>query len=209
MYRSLTTTFIQNPGKWVENLIVGGYYSRECPIGLLKFLQWVKDMASEQRSPLACRHFLLGQQRELGRMYFSKGPRTSSRSKKPIVYNSLWPHPYPPLIQDKWGWRRTWIYTIAQGFSSLQSTHAPSLTPKLWKIVWSPFSLQVNFFTWLLMHRKALTSENLNKRGFRSLFRCCLCNSATETFDHLLVDCDFTQAVWNLVHHGLSAPSPS
>lgn len=49
----------------------------------------------------------------------------------------------------------------------------------------------------------------MNKRGVHGPFRCCLCTSAIETFDHLLVDCVFTQEVWKMVLHGLIVPIPS
>ena len=42
-----------------------------------------------------------------------------------------------------------------------------SHTATFWKIVWnSPSIPKVNFFTWILMHKKALTGDNLSKRGF-------------------------------------------
>ena len=123
---------------------------------------------------------------------------------------SLWPHPCRHSSKDKWGWGTTGIYTIAQGFSSLQATHPSLLTPKLWKSIWSPFCIpKVNFFTWLLMHKKALIGENLNKRWFHGPFRCYLCTSAIETSNHLLVDCVFTQEVWKMVLYRLSIPIPS
>jgi hypothetical protein len=45
----------------------------------------------------------------------------------------------------------------------------------LWKQVWDPIGLpKVNFFFWILMHKKALTGENMITRGI------------VETMDHFL-----------------------
>jgi hypothetical protein len=63
---------------------------------------------------------------------------------------------------DKWGWGKTGIYTTAQGFTSLQSHQASIESTSLWKQVWDPLGLpKVNFFFWVLMHKKVLTGENL------------------------------------------------
>ena len=118
--------------------------------------------------------------------------------------------PFHRSYKDKWGWGRFGFFTAAQGFSSLQAPHPSLLSPTLWKDVWSPLSLpKVNLFTWLLMHKMDLIGENLNKQGFHGLFRCCFCNSATETSDHIFGDCVFTQIVWELVLQGLKVTIPS
>ena len=78
-----------------------------------------------------------------------------------------------------------------------------------WKSVWSsPRVPKVKFFTWLIMHRKALTGENLEKRGFYGPFRCCFFHHVAETSDHLLFDCVFTQQAWVLILKGLLVSSP-
>ena len=59
------------------------------------------------------------------------------------------------------------------------------------------------------MHKKVLTGDKLVKRGFHGPFICRFCLSATETEDHLFLNCDFTQAVWNFVLDGLTVAAPS
>ena len=73
----------------------------------------------------------------------------------------------------------------------------------------SPYNIPKVNFMWLLMHKKVLTSENLNKRGILIPHKCCLCNKASETSYHLFVNCDFTQSSWGLMLQGLKAPVPS
>ena len=102
-----------------------------------------------------------------------------------------------------------WKYSSTQGFSELQIPLASSLSPVIWKSFWSSYCLpKVNFFTWLLMHKRVLKGENLSKHGFHRPFWCFLCNDVIETSDHIFIDCAFSQLVWELVLNGLSASAP-
>ena len=105
--------------------------------------------------------------------------------------------------QDHWGWGIDGYYSVAKGFNVLQPPLCSSLPPMIWKMVWSQCMPKVNFFSCLLLNNKTLTGENLMKHGFHGPFRCCFCNSTTETTDHLLVVCDFTKKVWSLILHGV------
>jgi hypothetical protein len=113
------------------------------------------------------------------------------------------------LLPDKWGWGKSGFFTVARGYISLQSPQAMIETTTLWKQIWDPLGLpKVNFFCWVLMHRKVLTGENLVKRGFIGPHRCSMCCNALETMDHLFVDCPFTQEVWKISLQGLNATVP-
>jgi len=97
MHQSLITAFIHNRRQWSEKLIVGGYYSREFPLASLNSYNELKIcLVNKGLVQLAD-----GQQMELDRIDFSRGPRTSSCLKKLVVYSSLWPHPYSPLMQGQ------------------------------------------------------------------------------------------------------------
>ena len=112
--------------------------------------------------------------------------------------------------KDEWGWSPSRNYSAAQGYSELQAPLASSISPVIWKFVWSSYCLpKVNFFSWLLVHKRVLTWENPSKRGFHGPFRCCLCNDDVETSDHLFIECDFFHLVWELVLHGLVVSAPS
>jgi hypothetical protein len=114
------------------------------------------------------------------------------------------------LSTEKWGWGKTRIYTAVQGFTSLQSHQVSIQSTSIWKQVWDPLGLpKVNFFFWVLMHKKVLTGENLIKRGIIGPHRCSLCCNALETMDHLFVDCPFAQEVWNLFLHDLNVTAPT
>ena len=111
--------------------------------------------------------------------------------------------------KDKWGWGSSGVYIVGHGFSALQPTHVDLLTPALGKLIWSSYGLlKITFFSWLLMHQKVLTGENLVKRGFLDPFHCCLCKEDSESSDHLFVDCVFTQSVWKLILKDLQIAPP-
>jgi hypothetical protein len=113
------------------------------------------------------------------------------------------------LSRNKWGWGKIGFYSVAQGYSALHPPQALKETATLRKKVWDPLGLpKVNFFRWVLMHRKILTEENMAKRGFIGPHRCPMCFQALEMMDHLFVDCPFTQEVWKIALQGLNATAP-
>ena len=74
---------------------------------------------------------------------------------------------------------RTWLANILWNtFPSSNSTMKPSLP------------------CWILANRKALTAENLRKRGIASPLRCVLCKEEEESLKHVFTECNFTQQVW-------------
>ena len=79
------------------------------------------------------------------------------------------------------------------------SIHGPfkkmSITP-IWK---AKAESKCKIFAWILLHRKILTADNLERRGWPHDPLCKLCNSAPETPAHLCKDCPYTSAVWTHV----------
>ena len=66
----------------------------------------------------------------------------------------------------------------------------PIAADRLWKKVWHPDSIpKVNIFTWILMHNKLLTAENLRKTGIIGPSRCAMCNMDKETTSHIFLQC--------------------
>ena len=109
---------------------------------------------------------------------------------------------------DFWRWGKTRVYTPMLGFVALQSTLNQAFNPSIWQHTWDAYGIPgVNFFTWLLIHRKVLTGENIAHKGIIGLHWCNLCRSASESVDHLFISCAFAQSVWALILHGLDAPA--
>jgi len=68
------------------------------------------------------------------------------------------------------------------------------------KALWSwACLLKAKIFIWLVVANIILTWEVLQHRGFIGLGYCILCKTNCETTNHLLVDCDFTAAIWNII----------
>ena len=44
-----------------------------------------------------------------------------------------------------------------------------------------------------------LTQDNLQKRGINVVNRCCLCKKDLEDRDHLFLNCNYSQKVWNYI----------
>ncbi|CAL1377504.1 unnamed protein product [Linum trigynum] len=58
---------------------------------------------------------------------------------------------------------------------------------------------KICFFIWTVAHRKILTIDMLQKRGWSLANRCTLCCKDEESIHHLLISCSFTHHVWNLI----------
>ena len=100
--------------------------------------------------------------------------------------------PVNRFSKDVWGWGHIRKYSAGLGFFTLQSSMGPCSSPAIWKDVWSsPYLPKEFFFTWLLLHRRVLTGENLQMQGFNGTFRCCFCNISEETSDHIFSNYEF------------------
>ena len=73
-------------------------------------------------------------------------------------------------------------------FNSWAALKKMLITP-IWKAKAEP---KCKNFAWILLHRKILTADNLERRGWP---HDPLCNSAPETSPHLCKDCPYTNVV--------------
>jgi hypothetical protein len=71
--------------------------------------------------------------------------------------------------------------------------------------IWQAFAEpKCKFFAWLVMHDKVLTADNMLKRNWECNYNCSLCLYLHETTQHLLTQCNFIEAAWNLVATGFN-----
>jgi hypothetical protein len=66
----------------------------------------------------------------------------------------------------------------------------------IWKAHTEP---KISFFAWLVSHDRVLTTHNMIKRNWSYNAICLFCLCFHETTDHLLIKCNFSEALWNLV----------
>jgi hypothetical protein len=74
------------------------------------------------------------------------------------------------------------------------------------KALWSwDCPLKIKIFIWLAVENIILSWDALQRRGFIGPSYCILCKKDCENTQHLLVDCDFTLAVWGkiIIHKNL------
>ena len=65
------------------------------------------------------------------------------------------------------------------------------------KIIWkSSVQPKVSFFAWETSWGKVLTLDQVQKRGWALVNRCCLCQAHEESINHLLLHREKTREVW-------------
>ena len=76
--------------------------------------------------------------------------------------------------------------------------HSPILFP--WKIIWkAKVPPRVAFFSWIAAWGKALTIDNLRKRGLIIQSWCCMCKRNGKSVDHLFLHCPVAMDMWSMV----------
>jgi hypothetical protein len=69
-----------------------------------------------------------------------------------------------------------------------------------WKRIWKVKApLRIAFFLWATALGRILTVDNLRRREFQLINRCCLCKKDEETINHLFHHCEFSVDIWHLV----------
>ena len=70
----------------------------------------------------------------------------------------------------------------------------------LWSKAWiKGLTPKINIFFWILLQKKILTQDNLQKRGINVVNWCCLCKKDLEDSDHLFLNYNYSQNVWNYI----------
>ena len=74
----------------------------------------------------------------------------------------------------------------------------------LWTRAWIKGLIpKINIFYWILLQNKALTQDNLQKRGINVVNRCSLCKEGFEDRYHLILNCSYSQQVWSSLYSQL------
>lgn len=87
-----------------------------------------------------------------------------------------------------------------EGFSSSQTwnlnmTQAPKVS--WFKAIWfKEATFKFSFLTWLAVHNRLSTWDRILRWNPQAVSTCWLCNSVSETTDHLFFECSFAGDVW-------------
>jgi hypothetical protein len=60
---------------------------------------------------------------------------------------------------------------------------------------------------WFLNNKVLLTNDNLIKRKWQGIDKCCLCDQK-ETVEHLFIQCPLAKMVWRIVHMTFNISPP-
>jgi hypothetical protein len=74
----------------------------------------------------------------------------------------------------------------------------------VWKAHTEP---KCKFFAWLVLHNRALMADNMQKKNWPCDTTCSLCFCQQEKTAHLLLYCNFSEALWDVVAHHHSLPA--
>lgn len=70
------------------------------------------------------------------------------------------------------------------------------ITSHIGKIIWKlPIPKKCKIFNWICFHNKALSVDNLVKKGLNRPSRCCLCYNSEKNANHLFLKCKYSYAV--------------
>ncbi|XP_074302978.1 uncharacterized protein LOC141637320 [Silene latifolia] len=136
-------------------------------------------------------------------------------------------HDYKPANDASWTWKsickvkekikdgfidNLWYphqkgYTIGNGYDWLLGTHAS----QPWSvIVWNDWNIpKCSLNSWLIMQEGINTKAKLFAYGVCTDDRCILCETQTETSDHLFNYCDFGKQVHELIEEWIGRSIPT
>ncbi|RVX21575.1 putative ribonuclease H protein [Vitis vinifera] len=103
-------------------------------------------------------------------------------------------------VDDRVIWRETNCgkFSVKSLYKSLVSGHPISFpSSAIWKVTVQP---RVSFFGWEATWGKALTLDQLQRRGWALANRCYLCQRHEESIDHILLHCDKVRTLWVLLY---------
>jgi hypothetical protein len=100
-----------------------------------------------------------------------------------------------------WKWSSTGDYSAASAYEIQFLGAYPAFNAlPIWKALTEP---KCCFFTWLAMHGKVPTVDNLMLKNWPCNPTCALCYCIPDTNNHLLTECNFTEAVWDRIAHSV------
>jgi hypothetical protein len=98
------------------------------------------------------------------------------------------------------------VFTVKSAYNLYFMTNTIFACAKpIWR---SKAPMKCKFFMWLVVHKRCLTADILEKRGWPHNATCTLCNNANESCTHLFVHCRFSHQVWSKVRDWAKADFP-
>ncbi|OVA05651.1 Reverse transcriptase zinc-binding domain [Macleaya cordata] len=99
---------------------------------------------------------------------------------------------------DELWWREnnSGVFSVKNCYDMISKTNDIPNFPsrKYWSSLWPN---RVGFFLWLAGQEHILTLDNLQKRGWSLPNRCYLCETMSESTNHLLIHCKYSMKLWS------------
>jgi hypothetical protein len=91
----------------------------------------------------------------------------------------------------RWRWTTNGQFTVSSAYEcQFIGATSPFPATDIWK---AHTELKCRFYVWLVMHNKALTTDNLIKKNWPCNSFCSFCFCQQETTTHILTECNFTE----------------
>jgi hypothetical protein len=109
--------------------------------------------------------------------------------------------------QIRWRWTTDGKFLVASAYACQFNGAMTSFSASdIWKANTEP---KCNFFAWLVLHGRILTIDLMAKKHWPCNLSCSLCFCELKNAPHLLLNCNFSDAVWNITTHRCNLPSYS
>ena len=79
----------------------------------------------------------------------------------------------------------------------LKSNNNQDVAVPIWHKIWNvKFWPKIEYFMWLLSHKRTLTWDHLQHQGMQGPSFCIMCRQNEETIEHLFNACPFSNEIW-------------
>jgi hypothetical protein len=107
-------------------------------------------------------------------------------------------------VSIKWKWTEDSNYSVSAYECQFKGAIIQFSAMSTWQAKTEP---KCKFYAWLVMHERVLTADNLLKRNWPCNEYCSLYYCLHETTEHLLIQYNYIEVVWNDAAEKFSLPS--
>lgn len=98
----------------------------------------------------------------------------------------------------KWGSSKSGMYSVKAGYADMCSNNM-LINLWTWKLVWkTTLPSKVCWFSWFILSDACLMRDNLSKRGLQLDNKCFICQSNSESINHLFLHCPVASDIWHM-----------